>query len=175
MKRSSTQSSTGSGNGYAGGYSKSGNNNNNYTSKKSKVESFEDDLDGEYMSTQRIDIEEDQGKIESESRAKWLRPAPECWNAKEKNLLFHWLDIDMTSGQPLLDNPDGSGIVYGSSDGPVPVVRMYGVTQDGLSVLCNVHGFTPYFYVQLAGMTDISEESIGALRMTLDQRVSCIS
>ena len=35
----------------------------------------------------------------------------------------------------------------GSRVGPVPIVRMYGVTMDGNSVLCHIHGFVPYFYV----------------------------
>lgn len=35
----------------------------------------------------------------------------------------------------------------GSQIGPVPVMRVYGVTMDGNSVCCHVHGFTPYFYV----------------------------
>lgn len=31
--------------------------------------------------------------------------------------------------------------------GPVPVMRMFGVTDLGNSVCCHVHGFTPYFFV----------------------------
>ena len=35
----------------------------------------------------------------------------------------------------------------GAKDGPVPIVQMYGVTMEGNSVLCHIHGFVPYFYV----------------------------
>ena len=35
----------------------------------------------------------------------------------------------------------------GLTSGPCPVVRFYGVTMEGNSVLCHVHGFLPYFYV----------------------------
>ena len=35
----------------------------------------------------------------------------------------------------------------GLRDGPKPIMRMYGVTNDGNSVLCHVHGFVPYFFV----------------------------
>ena len=35
----------------------------------------------------------------------------------------------------------------GSRVGPVPIVQMYGVTMEGNSVLCHIHGFVPYFYV----------------------------
>lgn len=31
--------------------------------------------------------------------------------------------------------------------GPVPIVQMYGVTMEGNSVLCHIHGFVPYFFV----------------------------
>ena len=34
----------------------------------------------------------------------------------------------------------------GSQVGPVPEVMMYGVTANQNSVLCHVHGFSPYFY-----------------------------
>lgn len=35
----------------------------------------------------------------------------------------------------------------GCQVGPVPIMRMYGVTMDGNSVCCHVHGFAPYFFV----------------------------
>lgn len=35
----------------------------------------------------------------------------------------------------------------GSKSGPVPIVQMYGVTMEGNSVLCHIHGFVPYFFV----------------------------
>lgn len=36
----------------------------------------------------------------------------------------------------------------GAQTGPVPIIRMYGVTMDGHSVLAHVHGFHPHFYVK---------------------------
>ena len=35
----------------------------------------------------------------------------------------------------------------GSKVGPVPVMRLYGVTEEGNSVCCHVHGFCPYLFV----------------------------
>lgn len=35
----------------------------------------------------------------------------------------------------------------GSQLSPVPIMRMYGVTMEGNSVCCHVHGFSPYFFV----------------------------
>lgn len=36
----------------------------------------------------------------------------------------------------------------GSHVGKVPIVRLYGVTEAGNSVLALVHGVIPYFYVE---------------------------
>ena len=35
----------------------------------------------------------------------------------------------------------------GSSVGPVPIIRVFGITMEGHSVMCHIHGFAPYFYV----------------------------
>ncbi len=35
----------------------------------------------------------------------------------------------------------------GPNHSPVPIVRVYGVTEDGHSVVAHVHGFMPYFFV----------------------------
>lgn len=35
----------------------------------------------------------------------------------------------------------------GQSQGKVPIIRMFGVTDGGNSVCCHIHGFAPYFYV----------------------------
>lgn len=43
-------------------------------------------------------------------------------------------------GKPLPGMP-------GSKLGPVPIMRMFGVTEVGNSVCCHVHGFCPYLFV----------------------------
>ena len=35
----------------------------------------------------------------------------------------------------------------GSTVGPTPVIRMFGVTAEGNSVVSHIHGFAPYFFV----------------------------
>ena len=102
---------------------------------------------------------------------RWKRPAlQEGHDLTEEALAFQWMDIDMTSGQPLPFNPAG-GDILGSREGPVPVIRLYGVTKQGRSVMLSVHGFTPYFYVSLPTSSDLSEAALGQLRSALDQRV----
>ena len=86
------------------------------------------------------------------------------------NTAFQWLDIDTTTGDPLNYNPAG-GNVIGSREGPVPIIRLYGVTRQGRSVMASIHGFTPYFYVSLPPSADMSDNALGQLRSVLDQRL----
>lgn len=76
----------------------------------------------------------------------------------------------MTTGSPLARNPAG-GNVIGSLEGPVPIIRLYGVTRQGRSVMASIHGFTPYFYVSLPPSADMSDSALGQLRSVLDQRL----
>eukprot|EP01031_Cornospumella_fuschlensis_P034500 gene34500-41770_t len=176
MKRTNTQSSQGSG--YGGGYNNKGPGGGQQPKKpRANFEdgpSFEDELvmmDEEFIAEQRVDVGEESASVQLQQKQKWIRTPPDSWNCKEKPLLIHWLDIDMYSGQPLTRNPDGVSSVPGSQEGPVPIIRFYGVTPEGHSVMCHVHGVTPYFYAQIAGLNEMSNEVAGNVRMTLDQRM----
>ena len=52
------------------------------------------------------------------------------------------MELDHYLGQPYRGMP-------GAQTGLVPVIRMFGVTKTGNSVCCHIHGFSPYFYVNL--------------------------
>jgi len=71
---------------------------------------------------------------------KWERPALTCLDKPCLELMQ--VDIDYYSEAP---NPQFWGP---SAESKVPVVRMYGVTIEGNSVLAHIHGFMPYFWVQ---------------------------
>ncbi|GBP55662.1 DNA polymerase delta catalytic subunit [Eumeta japonica] len=74
------------------------------------------------------------------TNSKWSRPSPPILNPSIDKLTFQQLDIDHYIGSPLEGMP-------GSQLAPVPIMRMFGITMEGNSVCCHVHGFTPYFYV----------------------------
>ena len=76
----------------------------------------------------------------------------------------------MISGVPMDKNPAG-GPILGSTVGPVPIIRLYGCTSKGNSVLAHIHGVTPYFYVLLPPSVDQSNEALIKMRHTLDQKV----
>ncbi|MCO5575689.1 hypothetical protein L7F22_029493 [Adiantum nelumboides] len=53
--------------------------------------------------------------------------------------------------------------------GPMAILRMFGVTAEGYSVCCNVHGFQPYFYIScLDGM---GPDDIPKFKQTLEAKM----
>ena len=81
--------------------------------------------------------------------ASWRRPKIAITdNSVDLNL--QWLDMDMTAGTPLAQNPNrNKTVVVGSLEGQVPVLRTFGVTDTGNSICVFIHGFTPYGYFAL--------------------------
>jgi hypothetical protein len=42
-----------------------------------------------------------------------------------------------------------NGAEYKLYGGVLPIMRLFGVTQEGHSVVAHIHGYEPYFYVQV--------------------------
>jgi hypothetical protein len=57
--------------------------------------------------------------------------------------VFQQMECDYTVGPP------HALIKIGSPEPSVPIVRLFGVTAEGHSVLVKVYGVLPYFYVQV--------------------------
>ncbi|XP_075498392.1 DNA polymerase delta catalytic subunit [Primulina tabacum] len=95
--------------------------------------------------------EETQRRAVAERLAKWKRPViPQSFLSH--NILFQQLEIDYVIGDSHKD-------LLPNSSGPAAILRMFGVTKEGLSVCCHVHGFEPYFYISCPpgmGPDDIS-------------------
>ncbi|CAI9161254.1 unnamed protein product [Rangifer tarandus platyrhynchus] len=73
--------------------------------------------------------------------ARWLRPTPPTLDPQTEPLIFQQLEIDhyVAPARPLPGAPP-------PSQGSVPILRAFGVTDEGVSVCCHIHGFAPYFY-----------------------------
>lgn len=75
---------------------------------------------------------------------------------------FLQMDVEFYIGQARSD-------MGGARSGPVPVLRLYGVTEDGHSVLTHVHGFHPYLYVPAP--PGFTPEDCAQFRVALDAKV----
>jgi hypothetical protein len=74
------------------------------------------------------------------------------------------IDTDYYVGQPL--DPVQWPEMKGSREGPAPIVRLFGVTETGQSILVHAHCFTPYFYVQAP--PGFTEHDCGIFRTSLN-------
>lgn len=147
--------------------------------KKPRVQNDDFDESG-FMPEEEFDMGEGQYEriegVEGEDAAsesqsgRWIRQHNVPHDSTTQPLIVHWLDIDMISGPPLIRNPAG-GDVIGSTDVIVPIVRLYGVTQEGHSAMIHVHGVTPYFYASFAGFSDLSDHNLGLIRSAMDLKV----
>nr|BAJ78744.1 DNA polymerase delta catalytic subunit [Aposthonia japonica] len=81
-----------------------------------------------------------EGPESQETSAKWCRPSLPTLNPSVDTLIFQQIDIDHYTGRPMQGMP-------GAQVGPVPIMRMYGITMEGNSVCAHIHGFSPYFHV----------------------------
>lgn len=85
--------------------------------------------------------------------AKWSRPPlSDSYVSQSCSVIFQQLEIDYVIGESHKE-------LMPSSIGPAAIIRIFGVTREGHSVCCHVHGFEPYFYISCPpgmGPDDIS-------------------
>lgn len=142
------------------------------TYKKAKVEEYYPEEEYDFVPDEIVEEVDEGDNTTSTKITRWRRPVSAEINSAEQDLDFQWLDIDMTSGSPLSSAPGpNGGEVIGSATGPVPIIRMYGVTKDGNSVFAVIHGFTPYFYASFPESVDLSPHNLTNMRNALDAKL----
>ncbi|KAH9421124.1 DNA polymerase delta 1, catalytic subunit [Dermatophagoides pteronyssinus] len=105
-------------------------------------EDFEEIIDEETNhGNNDMNIDPQDDEIETKRiHTRWCRPPPSSIDPDKDTIIFQQMDLDYYIGEARSDMP-------GPSQGPMPIMRMFGVTSDGVSVLAHIHGFAPYFYV----------------------------
>ena len=112
--------------------------------------------------------------ITESMQSRWLRPSvPPQHQSTNSDLNLQWLDMDVVGGDPLPVNPAKGKRVLGSTQGRVPILRMYGTNEHGNSVAVFIHGFTPYGYFAIPKDCefDDSAENLSRIRTILDARL----
>ena len=85
------------------------------------------------------------------------------------DLVMQQMDADSYTGQPSSETIQLSkrlGCAYKVFHDGVPIMKLYGVTDAGNSVLVHVHGYEPYFYVRAP--PGFSGKHCDGFRSTLD-------
>jgi DNA polymerase delta subunit 1 len=137
----------------------------------------EDDMVDQEMDYQEPPEEEEEHPAalqelkKNEVDTRWERPALPTDFSNAANLNVQWLDMDFFTGNPLERNPNRTRHkVVGSATGKVPVLRAYGVNEDGHSVAMFVHGFTPYAFFALPAGYELTDSSkLKDIRSTLEK------
>ncbi|CAG7733267.1 unnamed protein product, partial [Allacma fusca] len=120
--------------------------------KKAKFSQEDEDMEMDEMEAAFVEemeeevdtvVGEEDDTVTTATYAEWDRPDAPPLDCKKKSLTFQQFDVDSYISNEVWPGMPGSKIP------PVPVIRMYGVTDDGNAVCCHVHGFSPYFYVSV--------------------------
>ncbi|XVF03922.1 hypothetical protein REPUB_Repub05bG0035300 [Reevesia pubescens] len=95
--------------------------------------------------------------------SKWARPPlSDAYISQSRSIVFQQLEIDYVIGE------SNKHLLPGSS-GPAAIIRIFGVTREGHSVCCLVHGFEPYFYISCP--PGMGPDDISRFHQTLEGRM----
>ncbi|EEE51779.1 hypothetical protein OsJ_33228 [Oryza sativa Japonica Group] len=95
---------------------------------------------------------------------RWRRPAlpADLASGCSRNVAFQQLEIDYVIGE-------SHKVLLPNSSGPAAILRIFGVTREGHSVCCQVHGFEPYFYISCP--MGMGPDDISRFHQTLEGRM----
>ncbi len=85
-----------------------------------------------------------QGPAYEATNVKWSRPDIPSINPSTDKLVFQQIDLDTytdSDGTPNTLDKSRSHV-----RGHTTVIRLYGVTDEGYSIMARLHGYIPYFY-----------------------------
>ncbi|OMP04435.1 DNA-directed DNA polymerase, family B, pol2 [Corchorus olitorius] len=95
--------------------------------------------------------------------SKWARPPlSDAYTSQSCSISFQQLEIDYVIGE-------SNKSLMPDSSGPAAIIRIFGVTREGHSVCCLVHGFEPYFYISCP--PGMGPDDISRFHQTLEGRM----
>ncbi|XP_062197531.1 DNA polymerase delta catalytic subunit isoform X2 [Phragmites australis] len=96
--------------------------------------------------------------------SRWKRPALPADLAAgcSRTVAFQQLEIDYIIGESRKE-------LLPNSSGPAAILRIFGVTREGHSICCQVHGFEPYFYISCP--SGMGPDDISQFHQTLEGRM----
>ncbi|KAK1300463.1 DNA polymerase delta catalytic subunit [Acorus calamus] len=107
--------------------------------------------------------EEERNEAFSTRLSKWKRPSlSHSYLSLSQPIVFQQLEIDYVIGESHKE-------LLPSSSGPAAILRIFGVTSEGHSVCCRVHGFEPYFYISCP--QGMGPDDISRFHQTLEARM----
>ena len=120
------------------------------------------------------DDEDDAVQLLSDPAAqRWHRPAVRADLSNQDTLNLQWLDMDVVSGKPRKGTSElDPNKEVGSQEGSVPVLRTYGVTDEGPSICVFIHGFTPYGCYAVPPEFTIDESKLDEMRSLLQAKLA---
>lgn len=96
------------------------------------------------------------------SNKKWPRNDAPRINCYHDSIQFQQIDID----HYMAKHREG---MAGKENTLAPIMRMYGITERGNSVVAHVHGFYPYFYIEMP--RDFRREHLSNFQKNLNKKV----
>ncbi|KAL3649582.1 DNA polymerase delta catalytic subunit [Castilleja foliolosa] len=123
----------------------------------------EEDLDEDIFLVEPLIQYEEEDAAVAERLAKLKRPElSPSYLSQSKNIVFQQLEIDYVVG-------DSHKKLLPYSSGSAAIIKIFGVTKEGHSVCCLVHGFEPYFYISCP--TGMSPDDISRFHQILDDKM----
>ncbi|KAL4323409.1 hypothetical protein GQ457_11G012850 [Hibiscus cannabinus] len=89
-------------------------------------------------------------------------PLSDAYISQSRSIVFQQLEIDYVIGE-------SHKALLPDSSGPAAIIRIFGVTGEGHSVCCLVHGFEPYFYINCP--PGMGPDDISHFHQTLEARM----
>ena len=96
-------------------------------------------------------VELGQGPAYEATNVKWSRPDIPAIDPSTFKLVFQQIDLDTYADTDA--TPQGLDASRPHLRAPHTVIRLYGVTDEGYSVMAHLHGYIPYFYASVPSDT----------------------